>query len=142
METRLANKWPILGIDLLIVGICFMLAYLIRFNMSLNFDMSAMAQQLPVVLLLTLLAFRIMSTYKEAFLSTGRQEVSIIFTAVALSGIFLILFVVINAKWEIISSFTIPLSIIIIHSVLSFFGLTASRLLSRILGNKVQRGLK
>ncbi len=141
METRVANKWLILGIDLLIVGICFMLAYLIRFNMSMNFDMSAMVQQLPVVLLLTLLAFRIMSTYKEAFLGTGRQEVSMIFTAVALSGIFLILFVVINGKWEIISSFKIPLSIIIIHSVLSFCGLTASRLLARMFGNKVQKGL-
>lgn len=142
METRLANKWLILGIDLLIVGICFMLAYLIRFNMSLNFDMSAMAQQLPVVLLITLLAFLIISAYMGTFPHSDLKEASNIFAVVALSGILLILFVVINAKWEIISSFTIPLSIIIIHSVLSFFGLTASRLLSRMLGNKVQRGLK
>lgn len=67
MSTRFTGKWLVLSIDLITVAVSFFLAYLIRFNFNLNFDMSNLVIQLPVVVLITLMAFLITGSYKGAF---------------------------------------------------------------------------
>jgi hypothetical protein len=67
MATRFASKWLLLGIDIFITGISFFLAYLIRFNLSMNFDISKMVLQLPLVVLIVMVALLITGSYKEAF---------------------------------------------------------------------------
>ncbi|TXD46058.1 hypothetical protein, partial [Polaribacter sp. IC063] len=47
---KYASRWLVLGIDIFLVGFSFVVAYSIRFNVSLNFDFSALIIQIPIVL--------------------------------------------------------------------------------------------
>ncbi|MGB5698740.1 MAG: polysaccharide biosynthesis protein, partial [Muriicola sp.] len=67
MATRFASKWLVLGIDLFTVAVSFILAYFIRFNLNMNFDLSILVLQLPLVVLIALIAFLITGSYKGVF---------------------------------------------------------------------------
>ena len=56
-DNKYASRWLVLSIDLVIVLQAFILAYLIRFNFSLNFDFSPFLYQIPFVLLVALGSF-------------------------------------------------------------------------------------
>ncbi|MDF4204122.1 nucleoside-diphosphate sugar epimerase/dehydratase [Maribacter sp. SA7] len=134
---RFASKWIVLAIDILMIGICFILSYCIRFNLTFNFDVNQLLIQLPVVCLITAISFLIIGSYKGVIRHTGVRDVYNIFNAVCLSSILLITMVLINKELNIFENFTIPLSIIIIYSLLSFIGLTASRFAFKSMYNAV-----
>ena len=129
MATRFISKRLLLGIDLFVISISFFLAYLIRFNLSMSFDVSKMAQQLPLVVLIALMALLITGSYKGKFRHTGIRDVYHIFKAICLGSLVIILVNVIIRKLEFSTGFSIPLSIIILYTLLSWVGLTASRYL-------------
>ena len=133
MSTRFTGKWLVLSIDLITVAVSFFLAYLIRFNFNLNFDMSNLVIQLPVVVLITWMAFLITGSYKGAFRYTGALNVSNIFKTTCLSCVLVFLLIMVNRAWGIYPKLSIPLSIIIIFCLLSFVGLTASRYVYKVL---------
>ena len=58
---------------------------------------------------------------------TGVRDVYKIFNAICLSSIMMIFLVILNRQFVMIEDFTIPLGIIIIHSLLAFIALVASR---------------
>ena len=124
---RYASKWLVLAIDLVIVSISFMLSYIIRFNLTFNFDVNKLLVQLPVVVTIALIAFLIIGSYKGVVRHTGVRDVYNIFNAICLSSILAIFLIIGNRQFEMVDNFTIPLSIIIIHSLISFVSLTASR---------------
>ena len=111
---RYASKWTVLFIDLCIVSFSFILAYFIRFNLSFNFDVQQLWAQLPIVVLLFLIAFLISGSYKGVVRHTGIKDVYAIFNAVCLASIGAIAVVLINRYMDLVDGFTIPLSIIII----------------------------
>ncbi|MEZ4811251.1 MAG: nucleoside-diphosphate sugar epimerase/dehydratase [Allomuricauda sp.] len=127
-----ASKWTVLFIDLCIVAVSFMLAYFIRFNLSFNFDVQKLWTQLPIVVLLFLVAFLISGSYKGVVRHTGIKDVYAIFNAICLASIGAIAVVMINRAMDMVDGFTIPLSIIIINSLLTFITLTASRYVFKI----------
>ncbi|WP_421811695.1 polysaccharide biosynthesis protein [Flagellimonas sp.] len=129
---RYASKWTVLLIDLGIVSFSFILAYFIRFNLSFNFDVQSLWTQLPIVVLLFLIAFLISGSYKGVVRHTGIKDVYAIFNAVCLASIGAIAVVLINRYIELVDGFTIPLSIIIINSLLTFIVLAASRYVFKI----------
>ena len=124
---RYASKWLVLAIDVAIIGVSFVLSYLVRFNLSFDFDVQMLLKQLPVVALLGLGAFLITGSYKSVIRHTGAKDIYNIFNAICLSSILMIFFVMIVRWGGFLTGFTIPLSIIIIHSLISFVILTASR---------------
>ena len=124
---RYASKWTVLIIDLGIVSVSFILAYFIRFNLSFNFDVQRLWTQLPIVVSLFLLAFFISGSYKGVVRHTGIKDVYAIFNAVCLASIGAIAVVMVNRYSGFDNEFTIPLSIIIINSLLTFIALAASR---------------
>ncbi|WP_298479684.1 nucleoside-diphosphate sugar epimerase/dehydratase [uncultured Maribacter sp.] len=130
---KYASKWLVLGIDVFVTSIAFFVAYCIRFNLSLDFDINKLLVQLPVVALLSLVSFLFVGSYKGVVRHTGVRDVYNIFNAICLSSILLISMVLVNRGTNIIENFTIPLAIIIIHSLLSFIGLTASRFIFKSL---------
>lgn len=129
---RYASKWTVLIIDLCIVSVSFILAYFIRFNLSFNFDVQNLWIQLPVVVLLFLVAFLISASYKGVVRHTGIKDVYAIFNAVCLASIGAIGAVLANKYLEVVEGFTIPLSIIIINSLLTFITLATSRYVFKI----------
>jgi len=137
MTTWFANKWFVLGIDLFTIAVSFVLAYFIRFNLSMNFDLSLLALQLPMVVLIALIAFLITGTYKEVFGNTGDRGIYTVFKAIGLSGTLLILLIITNRSLGFNPGFSIPLSIIIIYSLLSLVGLTVSHYVFKVVHNAV-----
>lgn len=125
--SRYAPKWLVLIIDLVTVGISFLLSYLIRFNLTFEFDINDFLEQLPIVGVISLVAFLISGSYKGFVRHTGVRDVYNIFNAVCLASILMIILILGNGQFFTIPNFRIPLSIIIINSLLSFIGLTASR---------------
>jgi len=124
---RYASKWLVLGIDVILICLSFILSYLIRFNLTLNFATEKLFIQLPFVALIALVAFIMTGSYKGVVRHTGVRDVYNIFNAICLSSIITIFLVIVNRQSSFMEDFTIPLSIIIIHSLISFIILTASR---------------
>ncbi|MBC2840339.1 nucleoside-diphosphate sugar epimerase/dehydratase [Robiginitalea sp. SC105] len=124
---RYASKWLVLAIDIGLVFVSFILSYLIRFNLTLNFATENLLLQLPVICGVALIAFLLTGSYKGVVRHTGVRDVYNIFNAICLSSILAITMVIFNRKMGVLEGFTIPLSIIIIHSLISFIALTASR---------------
>lgn len=130
-------KWIVIVIDLFIFGIAFLLSYFIRFNLTLSFDTEQLLTQLPVVLLASFVAIMIIGSYKGVIRHTGAKDVYNLFNVVCLANIFTILAVIINKFYGFVSEFTVPLSIVIIHSLLSFIGLTAARFIFKSLYHRL-----
>ena len=124
---RNASKWLVLAIDIFLVCIAFLLSYFVRFNLTLNFDTDKLLLQLPLVAAIGLISFLITGSYKGVVRHTGVKDVYNLFNAICLSSILLIAAVIINRYYNILEDFTIPLSIIIIHSLIGFILLAASR---------------
>lgn len=124
---RYASKWLVLAIDVFLISICFVLAYIIRFIPNLTFKSEDLLIQIPIVTFITVLSFLFTESYKGVVRHTGVRDVYKIFNAICLSSIMMIFFVILNRQFAMMENFTIPLGIIIIHSLLAFIALVASR---------------
>ena len=98
--------------------------------------------QLPLVALIAGTAFIVTGSYKGVIRHTGVQDVYNIFNAICLSSILNIFLVIVNRQVNFMEDFTIPLSIIIIHSLISFIALTTSRYIFKSLYYNLIRGFK
>ncbi|WP_456424050.1 polysaccharide biosynthesis protein [Lutibacter sp.] len=124
-----APRWLVLIIDIYIVTNTFFLAYFIRFNFTLNFDKSALLIQLPYVTTAALVSFLVVGSYKGIIRHTGIKDAIHVFVANMLMLALLGGLVILNRNVDIISNFTIPLSILVIHFLLNTIALIASRYL-------------
>lgn len=124
---KFASRWVVLSVDVIIIGVAFVISYFIRFNLSFNFDSNQLLIQLPIVLGIGCISFLLTGSYKGVVRHTGVKDVYNLFNAICLSSIITICFLLINKQLNILEGFTIPLSIIIIHSLVAFLILTASR---------------
>ncbi|MFD1613934.1 polysaccharide biosynthesis protein [Gelatiniphilus marinus] len=127
-----ASKWLVFAIDLSIVTITFFMAYLVRFNLTLNFDLQQFLIQIPLMLAIASFSFIAVGSFKSVIRHTGFADVVNIFKSVALIAATSVIIVLINRITNLIPGFTIPLSIIIVHSLLCFVALAGSRLLFKI----------
>jgi len=135
---KYASKWLVLAIDLSMVLITFFVAYFIRFNFTLNFDIDQFLVQLPLLFIVAGSSFLIVGSYKSVIRHTGFTDVMNLFKAVALMTFMTGFIIVFNRLTELLPEFTIPLSIIIIHSLLSFLALSASRLVFKMMYRYIQ----
>jgi len=124
---RYASKWLVLFIDVVIMSLAFIMAYFIRFDLSLGFEVGQLPFQLPFVAVVATIAFLITGSYKGVVRHTGVKDIYNIFNAVCLSSILMIVLVVTNKLLGVVADLTVPLHIIIIHSLLSFISLSAAR---------------
>ncbi|WP_373517354.1 polysaccharide biosynthesis protein [Pricia sp.] len=140
---RYASKWLVLVIDVCVISVSFVFSYLIRFSLTLNFDTNKLFIQLPIVALIASAAFLFTGSHKGIVRHTGVRDVYNIFNAICLSSILLISIVLLNRELGILNDFTVPLGIIITHSLLSFIVLTASRYVFKSLyNNLMSQGFK
>lgn len=132
---RFASKWFILTIDVIVSCVAFLIAYCIRFNLSFNFDVSQLKYQIPLILIISVISFLFTGSYKGVIRHTGIRDVYNIFNAVCLSSILVISTILINKELNFVDNLTIPISIIIIYSLLSFIQLIAARYVFKSLYN-------
>jgi FlaA1/EpsC-like NDP-sugar epimerase len=130
---KYASKWLVLAIDLTIVLVTFFVAYFIRFNFTLGFDLDQFLIQLPLLLIVAASSFLLVGSFKSVIRHTGFTDVINLFKAVSVMTFMTAFLVVFNRVVDFIPEFTIPLSIIVIHSLLSFVTLSASRFAFKVL---------
>ena len=138
---RYASKWLVLFIDLIAVAFSFILSYFIRFNLTLNFEVEKLIMQLPLVIGAALVSFLIVGSYKGVVRHTGVRDVYNIFNAICLSSIMVIFIVIANRQFGFLSHFTIPISIIIVNSLIGFIILTSSRYVFKSLYEQISGDL-
>lgn len=132
---RYASKWLVLLIDVITVSFSFFLAYWIRFDLSMNFNVEKLYTQLPFVAFVALISFLIVGSYKGVVRHTGVRDVYNLFNAACTCSILMIVMILINTELGFFENFTIPRSIIVYHSLLSFMSLTGSRYVFKALYN-------
>lgn len=129
---KYASKWLVFGIDLSLILVTFFLAYFIRFNFTLNFDLNQFLIEIPFILMVSITSFLIIGSFKSVIRHTGFTDVVNVFKSICLFAFICSAFVLINRITNIIPGFTIPGSIIVIHALISFVVLSASRLLFKM----------
>ena len=122
-----SSKWVVLLIDILLINISLFCSYLIITETSLNFDMSLLWYQLPLVSLIALSSFLVVGSYKGVIRHTSaRDSFNVLVGTTLLSS--LLLFLVFTIKlFGILESIRIEVSVIIIHYLLNVFILINSR---------------
>lgn len=123
--------WLVFALDMAIVACAFCLSYFLRFNFSLDFDLNQLQHQLPIALLAAAVSFLSLGTFKNAIRYTGFSDIITLFKSVVLMIMLIGLFVAINNSLNIISDFTIPISMLITYALLSITFLSFSRLFFR-----------
>jgi FlaA1/EpsC-like NDP-sugar epimerase len=139
---KYASRWLVLAIDCVLVLQTFFLAYFIRFNFSFNFDSQDFIYQQPLVLVLALVSFLVVGSYKGVVRHTGVKDAFNVMYAVSLLSFLLVVLVLMNSWLQVFSSFTIPLSIIVIHYLLNVVVLIASRFVFKIIYNRIMFDFK
>ena len=124
---RYASKWLVIFIDLILVILSFFFAHFIRFNVSLDFNLSNSIKQIPYVLFFAAISFLIVGSYKGIIRHTGLKDALNIFIATSFLGVLIFFATTFTVIFNLTDFFHIPKSIIIIHYLVTTFVLILSR---------------
>tara|TARA_R110002072_G_scaffold289873_2_gene457209 strand:- start:4369 stop:6273 length:1905 start_codon:yes stop_codon:yes gene_type:complete len=124
---RYSSKWLVLTIDLFLISTSFVFAYFARFEATFNFDKVALGSQLPIIFLIGLISFLIVGSYKGVIRHTGTRDAFNVFAGTVLMSSITLLMVLVFRLFGLLENYTIPISIIIIHYLVSTFILILSR---------------
>ena len=75
ISQRYASKWLVLLFDIIVVAATFFLAYLIRYNFTLDFDFSTLLVQIPYVMLVAAISLIAVGAYKGVVRFTGFKDI-------------------------------------------------------------------
>tara|TARA_R110001606_G_scaffold152476_1_gene293191 strand:- start:1344 stop:3245 length:1902 start_codon:yes stop_codon:yes gene_type:complete len=123
---KYASRWLVLGIDVLLVCFSFLLAYIIRFNITFNFNTDQLLLQVPVIIMVALSSFLMVGSYKGIVRHTGTKDAFNVFLGITIYASLISFIVIVNQLFK-LSAFTIPISIIVIHYFVAVFVLIISR---------------
>tara|TARA_R110002051_G_scaffold162204_4_gene233722 strand:+ start:607 stop:2499 length:1893 start_codon:yes stop_codon:yes gene_type:complete len=123
---KYASRWLVLGIDILLVCFSFLLAYIIRFNITFNFNTDQLILQVPIIIIVALSSFLMVGSYKGIVRHTGTKDAFNVFLGITIYTGLLSFLVIVNQLFK-LSTFTIPISIIVIHYFVAVFILIISR---------------
>jgi FlaA1/EpsC-like NDP-sugar epimerase len=115
----------------------FFLAYLIRFNFTLDFGPFDLIAQLPLVAVASLLGFLIIGSFKGIVRHTGTKDaINVFWASTAVAGI-LFATSIVGRGYGIFPEFIMPLSIISIHYLLNIVILISSRFIFKFLFDRI-----
>ncbi|WP_027126977.1 polysaccharide biosynthesis protein [Gelidibacter mesophilus] len=134
---RYASKWLILIIDLMIVAFTFFLAYLIRFNFKIEFDLQLMMAQIPFVLLAAIVSFLAVGSHKGVVRFIGYKDIINIIIGANILATVLIISTFFSRKYNFSEIYDIPGSIIYIHLLLNVFFLIGFKLFIKSVYNSI-----
>jgi FlaA1/EpsC-like NDP-sugar epimerase len=133
-SNRFISGYLVLASDILIVVVSFVLAYIIRFNFDISeINLWKLPTYLPIVSLISTCAFIITRSYVGIIRHTSTADILRIFYAVAFTSITLVLLnmMILLYHWPLNS--VLPLSIIIIQSLITLFLMIFTRLLAKVI---------
>lgn len=125
-------RWVIFVIDVIIVGVCLLLAYLLRFNFIVPPDeMITMPLVFTIVISVRSISFLVARTYAGIIRYTSTKDIQRIFTVVT-SGT--VVFALINlCTYFTDKKFYLPFSILLIEYLATMFTLIAGRVLIKVM---------
>ena len=122
-----ASHWIVLIIDIILVCLSFILAYSIRFDVSLNFNLQNFLYQLPFISIIALFCFWLIGSNKGIIRHTGTKDAFNVFIGVTITSLTILFLIAINNIFKVFPTFTIPKSVILIHYFTTIFVLVISR---------------
>jgi FlaA1/EpsC-like NDP-sugar epimerase len=143
ISEKYASKWLVLLFDIAIVLIAFFLAYLIRFNFQLSFDLSLLINQLPYIAVVAAVSLIAVGSYKGVVRFTGFKDIVNVIIGANIIATILICSTFLSRKLlTTYSVFNISGSIIYIHLLLNILFLIGAKLFIKSLYNYVTQDSK
>ena len=124
---KYASKWVVLLVDLILLCISFVLAYLIRFDYLSNLDYNQLIRQIPIIITVGVFSFLVVGSYKGIVRHTTLRDAFTIFTALTIFTAVLEFFNILNSIFDLAVNMVIPKSIVIINYLLANLMLIISR---------------
>ncbi|MHA7943517.1 polysaccharide biosynthesis protein [Formosa sp. 3Alg 14/1] len=131
LADRYASKWLVLSFDLCLITITFFLAYVIRYNFEISFDIVKFLKQVPFVLLAATFSFIVVNSHRGVVRFTGVRDVINIVVGINILATLLIISTYLSRSYQFDTVFDIPGSIIYIHLLLNIFFLIGVKFLIR-----------
>ena len=123
-----ASKWLVLGIDMTIVALTFLIAYVIRFGISVDLVEVNFFYQLPIVLIFSAVSFLWIGSYKGIIRQAGLKDAYNLFLSVSIFLAMCSILVLLSRLRFLPEVFNIPISIIDMHYLLNIIILVTSRI--------------
>lgn len=142
ISQRYASKWLVLLFDVCIVLVTFFLAYLIRFNFKLDFDINKFFRELPFVAINAVISFLIVGTHKGVVRFIGIKDVINIIIGVNILATILLVETFLTRQFNFFISCDIPGSIIYIHLLLNILFLISSKFFIKASYKAIVSGFK
>jgi FlaA1/EpsC-like NDP-sugar epimerase len=143
MSEKYASKWLVLLFDICICLTTFFLAYLIRYNFKLDFDLDLLLKQVPFVIVTAVVSFISVGSHKGVVRFTGfRDIINIVIGANILATIFVCCTFLSRKFITDYSLFNISGSIIYIHLLLNILFLIGSKLFIKSIYNHITQDFK
>ncbi len=138
MWARLTTRWIQFLLDLMVLSVSLLFAYLARFEFVLTattFD--RLVTQLPLVLLVQLTVMLAFGVYSFIWRYVGLGELwAFVKASVASAGVLVIIRLFVPAALHL---WKVPLSVIVIDTVFAFSGVVALRVVRRVLYERYER---
>ncbi|NIK91901.1 polysaccharide biosynthesis protein [Mangrovimonas sp. CR14] len=113
--------------DLCVVSFTFFLAYIIRYNFEINFDVVIFLKQIPFVLIAAVISFLAVKSHEGVVRFTGANDVINLIIGINILATILIITTFLSRKYQFDLVFDIPGSIIYIHLLLNIFFLVGAK---------------
>lgn len=125
-------RWMIFFIDVFIVLVSFLSAYLLRFNFSIPEEyLTSLKITIPIIIIIRSVGFFLGKTYAGIIRFTSTKDAERIFTVIIIGSIVLLLINI--AHYIFLDRFLIPLSILVIDFLATAFLLTSFRIMVKSL---------
>ncbi|MDB9913120.1 polysaccharide biosynthesis protein [Flavobacteriaceae bacterium] len=124
---KYASKWLVLLVDIILLCISFILAYIIRFDYLSNLDFSLLIKQIPIIAIVGIFSFLVVGSYKGIVRHTTLRDAFTILTALTVFTSLLEFFNILNSIFDISANLNIPRSIVIINYLAANLLLIISR---------------
>ena len=129
ISEKYASKWLVLLFDITIIVATFFMAYLIRFNFTIEFDYTTLFKQIPYVAIIAAISLISVGSYKGVVRFTGFKDiVNLIIGANILATILICCTFISREFFEEGNIFDISGSIIYIHLLLNILFLIGAKL--------------
>lgn len=134
LTSRYLPRWVVFLFDLTVVACSFMFSYILRYNFRpLNLDGRILLQELFIVLGVYMIGTGIFRSYAGVIRNTTASDIVKIFEVVGFGTLALLLITITGRYYLPGSVFVIPISVILIHSMMTAVLMTLSRLLIKYL---------
>jgi len=131
------SRIVVLLIDVFLVLQAFLIAYIINFNFTLNFQRFGFFSQVIMVSVIGTTCFLIVGSYKGTVRQTGTKDATNVFYGLSLLFLILVMITFLDRKYDVTNRFAVPYSVITIHYLLNIIFLISSRFIFKQFVQKV-----